>query len=506
MQAPRVAVYSEMSVRSLTQGTRKALLALGTGGIGGILLGTISSRTSPMIGGTLFVGLAGATTILLFPMLGLYLSTLVIPLERFGRFTPDTATVTISIMRMLGLLTLGAFLLQAMIGRWKLKSDAALNLYAAYWMVALFAVFFTSDITDNIKFAFSFLGNLLFLFLLINMVRDWRTARLLVALWLVVTVLIGLYTIYDWNFGTPFGELKLGDTDLRFSTVLVDTSEWSALGQVKRAVGPTSNPAVYGINLIMTLPFFAYFFRVSTHVWQRLAAMLGGLVVFYNIMLTNTRAVILLTVLMSFLALLRGLVRLSPGRLIAGLLAIIVMLPLLPASIYDRVLDPSNYSVQKSGTMRIRLEYWRAGLEVAANNLLTGTGVGNTKIIANYVSSKYDTKVTVHTAHNEFITSFIEVGLFGWLLLMTFLALLVRYSFRAAATFREHGMMDRYWFLVACQFTLVGTLLFGVQVDVLHFPLKGFWLVAGLTIVMHQWSRSMIRPLSSPRQTIHYPT
>ena len=33
---------------------------------------------------------------------------------------------------------------------------------------------------------------------------------------------------------------------------------------------------------------------------------------------------------------------------------------------------------------------------------------------------------------------------------------------------------------------MISALLYGIQVDVFHFPLKGWWLVAGLTYAMYQ--------------------
>jgi len=477
-----------MSARELINRNKPLLvLLIGMGGGGGFALS--ASAGSPLLGLLLIAGVLFVGLVMCYPQLGLYLTAAVIPMERLGRFTDDTSAVTLSLMRVIGLVTLIAFLTHALLRRRRLRGDAAFNLYLAYWCFTLLALFFTSDLRGNLQSTTSFLGNLLFLFLILNMVRDWAQLRTLVAIWLAATVAVGLYTMYDWHFGLSFGEALLGRTAERFSTVLVDTSEWDSLGAVRRAVGTTSNPAVYGINLLMTLPFFAWLYRDSGDRAVRGLLLAGGAVVFYNILLTNTRAAILLAALLFALMAWRGLLRVTPGALAGLALVAVAMLPLLPAAVYERILDPANYSLERSGTLSIRLQYWHAGLEVAAENWLTGTGVGNTKVIADIVSGGEDNPFTVHTAHNEFITSFVEVGLFGWLILMAFLALLLYYCSRAASDYNARGLVDRYWFMCASQTSLIGVMIYGLQVDVLHFPLKGFWLTVGLVCLMYRWSR-----------------
>jgi hypothetical protein len=52
--------------------------------------------------------------------------------------------------------------------------------------------------------------------------------------------------------------------------------------------------------------------------------------------------------------------------------------------------------------------------------------------------------------------------------------------------------------MVACQIATLGVLCYGVQVDVFHFPLKGWWLVAGITCVMYRFARAMGRRPNPP--------
>jgi O-antigen ligase len=362
-------------------------------------------------------------------------------------------------------------------------------IYAVYLSYGLLTIFWTNDRLGGIRSASAMLGNLLFLFLIVNMVRDWRTAKLVVLIWLAASVLIGLFTIYQWHTGhRGTDESDLGAVSERFSTTLKDNSEWESLDQVERALGPTSSPAVYAINMILTMPFLFFLFRTERSVWMRIGIVASLIVVLYNILLTNTRAAILLAVVVVAMCFMRGIVKLTPPLILCGVLMMSVVLAVTPPAIYHRVLDASNYSTEKSGTLRARLAYWQAGVEIASEYWYMGTGIGNQAMVPKYAKIPGPEFSSVH---NEYLNTFLEVGLFGWLVFFGFIGVLLHAGFRAARWFRTWGSGARqeYWFLVACQVAMISVLLFAVQVDVYHFPLKGWWLVASVTVVMDQLAR-----------------
>jgi len=455
------------------------------GALGGALLVLVAVQASPAMLVLLLAGVGVAAAVLLHPWLGLLLCALVIPLERFGRFTDDASMYTVSVMRIAGLLALGSFLLHALIKRQRLNYGAAFFLYAAYCGFGLLTLFYTEDLLGTVRAASAIAGNLLFFFLVINLARSWRLARWSVAAWLGGTVLCGVYTLYDWHLGGRIlDESTLGRTEARLSTVWRDTSEWESLSNVPRAMGTSSHAAVYGINLILTLPFFAYFLRVRPSPRARILAGAGLAIVGYNVFLTNTRAAILLALAVILLSLWRKLIPLKASVLGAGLVCALLMLPLVPEAVYTRVLDISNYQTERSSTLRLRMDYWRAGFTIAEEHWLTGVGLGDQVTVPRYTRVAGLDRGTVH---NEFLQAFIEVGVLGWLALFGFVGLILWSSVQAGALLRgRQEAEEQYWFMVACQIALVAALLYGLQVDVLHFPLKGWWLIAGLSWVMYR--------------------
>jgi O-antigen ligase len=475
------------------------VLACVVGLAAGVLLVLTSTATSPLMALLLFVGLVVALGVLANPTWGMLLTAAVIPIERLGRFTDDSSMYTFSLMRVVGLLALGSFLLHALVKKWKLNFGTAFLLYSSYLSLAILTVTYTTDQLGTVRACGAIVGNLMFFFLIVNVVRGWRLANAVVVAWLGVSVLIGLYTIYDWHSGSgAIEESRIGVTETRLSTVWVDKSEWESLRGVRRAMGTTSHAAVYGINMILTLPFLLYFVRALDKPKLKLVAFGSLVVVVFNILLTNTRAAILLAGLVLTLCLVWGLIRFKRSWVVPALLVGATLLVFVPNSIYKRVLDISNYSFERSGTFRIRMEYWNAGLKVAEENWLTGVGVGNQNAIPKHIKGLGPKQTTVH---NEYLQTFIEVGVLGWVLFFSFVGLLLWQARQAAAVFRQRGdARDKYWFMVACQIAMISVLVYGIQVDVFHFPLKGWWLVAGLSWVISGMAlrgrRAQVTPLA----------
>ncbi len=487
---------------------RAALAALGAVASSGAALGIGgSSLGSPWLLLGVPVALGGLVVLMLSPTLSFLAVALVIPVERLGRFTGDSAMLTISLMRLVGTVCLASYLLNALLTRQRIHFGGALAVYTLYFGIAITGVFHSTHMLGTVRHIGAILGNLLFFFLAINLGRSQPLARRAVMVWLFATFAAGVYTIVTWHLGSGVSDEDLTGTSARFATVLTDTSEWEALSSVARATGPTSHAAVYGMNLITAIPLLLYFFKHAGSRRGQAASLLGLAVTLYNVLLTNTRAVMLVAALVLLLCGLRGLYRITAGGIVGVVLAGAAMTPLVPDAVWERVLDTSNYSVAKSATLRVRFDYWEAGLSIAAEHWLTGIGVGNQVEVPkrlNFVTAEET------TVHNEFIFTLMEVGVFGWLLFFGFLTLVYLAAVRAQRLAARWQAPDgvRPDFFVAIQISMLATLLFGVQVDVFHFPLKGWWLLAGLAWAQYSVMSAAARAQSeaqSPVAASSYP-
>ena len=456
----------------------------------GTTLVLVSGLASPMLAGVALAGLLAVAVITAIPFWGFLLTALVIPLERIGRFTNDSSLATISLMRIVGMLTLGALLLHLVVKRQRLLITWPAALYAAYFGVGLLTLAHTSDYEFGVRSSSAILGNLLFFILVVNIVRTPAQARAGILCWLLTTTAIGVFTIYQWHFGDIITEDRFHSTgerssDDRFSTVLADAAEFQTLEQARRALGTTSHPAVYAINVILTLPFFAYAYRTVRGRWWRVAIAAACLISCYNVVLANTRAALMTMVLVLLLIALMKLIRLTTATVAAGLVAAALALPLIPGAVWERVLDTRNYTFERSETLRARFMYWEEGAAILADHWLLGIGIGNQTELPRRLSSRVYMPPN-STAHNEYLQSLLETGLVGFPILAAFIIVLLRQARAGERRFREVGDEPTALMLRAGRIALIAVLVYALQVDVLHFPLKGWWLAMAIIAALYE--------------------
>ncbi len=464
---------------------KRNVMAVSTGAVAGSLLPALAG-SSPLMAFAVVLGLVVAGAAMCWPFLSVVLAAAVIPLERVGRFTNDNSAVTFSIMRVLGLLGLAALLLHALLGKRRLRIATPVVLYAVYIGICLLTLTYTSDFIRGFKWCSTMVGNLLFLFFIANAIRSSRQIRWPIVLWLATTLVIGGFTMYQWHSGKAviqddrFQNSGYRTTDDRFSTVIIDYSEFDSIGPVKRVLGSTSHPAVYAINIILTLPFYVFLWATTRSWWMRMFCLAGLGVGVYNILLTNTRAGIVALAFTLLLIWMSPLVRHKIAILIAGLILCGTCAPFLPTAMYKRVLSVGNYSAKRSAAIQIRLEYWKAGVDMFRDHWLLGVGSGNQAELPRRLSNM---RMPPNTSiHNEFIESLLETGIVGYPVIVGFMVVLFRRCMRVTRRARVAHDGELYLFGVATIIAFVVVLAYGLQCDVFHFTLKGWWLLMGLMV------------------------
>ncbi|MBN2241520.1 MAG: O-antigen ligase family protein [Acidobacteria bacterium] len=469
--------------------------ALGIGTTLGLLIVLAGAGSTPWMILIGVVGLAIFAGALFSPTIAFLMVAAVVPLERIGRFTEDTAVHTISVMRIAGLLALASLLLHNFIRKRNFSFGAPFLLYAGYVACCMVSILYSREFEGSVSTAGMMLGNLLFLFLTINAVRSRGLVKAAVKIWLLATVLIGIYTMYDWHFGTAIQGESIGVSETRSSTAYQDYAEYAELDVMKRSMGPTSGPGVYGINLILTIPFFFYLLRGRNRTSVKIILWTGFGIVLYNIFLTNTRAALVGAMFALILCFLFKLVRFRlKGVVLTGFI-VVALLPFVPGDVYTRMLTWSNYTVKHSRALAVRIEYWKAFTRVAQDHWLYGIGIGEKKTIAEAASGADVPDRT--SVHNAFMATFLELGIIGWLFFMGFLLVVIITIRKTALLCRKAlGDMESYWFLTACLVATFTAMIYGLQCDVFHLSLKGWWLAVGLSLAMAVMVRREIDRMS----------
>lgn len=484
-------VAGQLGVGASKRRTLRVLLLGGcVGCAGSIVTAILANAASPLIALFGILGLVVACIMLVSPTFAILALCFSVPFERIGRLTNDYDAVAVSVNRMLGVVALASLLLHVALKKEKLHFGRAFFLYAAYAFIAILSNVWAYSPEETFRQGFAILGNLLFFFVVLNLVRSYSDGKRAVVVWLLASMLAGVYSLGNYYLATgsnTTGDAQMGLTSQRMTTVVSDGSEVRSLGMnVRRLFGTTAHPTLFGLNNLMSVPFFLWAMRWSRGPW-RLFWFLGLAVAVFCLVLSNTRAVFLLAGFTLLFCLWRGLWR--PG-LQAGLaLAVlaIAIVPFIPKDVYLRALDPSLYTSARGDSVRVRFKFWAKSWELIQENWTHGIGVGNETTLLERVTDENTGYLSPSglraSAHNEYIWVMVEVGLVGYLVFWAFVATVTRSSFRAASLVKRlRGPTEEYYFLIACQVIMVGVLLFAVQSEAFHYPLKTWWLMSGICV------------------------
>jgi hypothetical protein len=466
----------------------KHVFVLLVGVTAGPLLVVLAAATSPYTALALIAGAAAAVPILSWPPSTILLTAAVVPLERLGRFSNDAQVVTFSLMRLMGALALATLAIHWCIGRRRLKFTKPFLFYAAYILIAMVSLYGTTDLIKGVQQCSTMVGNALFLLLIMHVVTRKEQVRAPAILWLATTLAVGVFCIYQWH--SPSAEVHIDrfdnsgqrTTEERFSTVMEDYGEFETIGVVRRLLGPTSSPSVYGINIILALPFYIYLARTTLSIWMRIFCGAGLVIGCYNVILTNTRAAFVTLVVAGICMAATRLVRLRPVDIVVAVIATAVLVPFLPSALYSRIFQASNYTVDRSATLRIRFLYWQTAVDMFADHWLLGCGIGNQNELPSRLQNIAMPANT--TVHNEYLETLLETGIVGYPVMAAFVIVVYRRCRRAERIFTAQGDAATALFLNAARVGFFAVLFYALQCDVLHFTLKGWWLSMGLCLAL----------------------
>ena len=114
-----------------------------------------------------------------------------------------------------------------------------------------------------------------------------------------------------------------------------------------------------------------------------------------------------------------------------------------------------------------------------------GIGIGNQTELPRRLSSRVYMPPN-STAHNEYLQSLLETGLLGFPILAAFIFVLAQQARAAERRFRHADDLPTVLMLRAARVALLAVLVYALQVDVLHFPLKGWWLAMAVIAALYE--------------------
>ncbi len=217
----------------------------------------------------------------------------------------------------------------------------------------------------------------------------------------VVMAICALYGFYQYVVG------------VEVDPAWIDEAMFGA--NTKRIFSFFANPNVYGIFLVMILPVTFSFILFFKNVYVKLAFVAVFLAGAINLALTMSRGSMIGFLIAIYLL----LIFIDRRFIVLGIVGIMLMPFVLPASIVNRIMSIGNLNESSSA---YRVSIYLATINMIQDFFVSGVGLGSFQSI--YPEYAFSASKSFH-AHNTFLMVFAEDGIVG---LVSYLVFLVSFA------------------------------------------------------------------------------
>ena len=229
----------------------------------------------------------------------------------------------------------------------------------------------------------------------------------------VSMLLVSLYGVYQNVTGN-------------ISAEWIDTEMFDNIGG--RVVSTFENPNMLGEYLILLLPIVAAIFFGDRHLSTKPASLAAFAVGCLCLIYTWARGAWLGFLFAAVLFVLMWSRR-SVALIVAGVCALPLLVPYLPANIVSRFTSIGDLT---DTSTNYRVYIWRGSARMAADYAWTGVGVGEQAFNRIYPYYSFAGIEKAPHAHNLFLQIFIELGIFGFVLFIATLICFLQSGFSLA--------------------------------------------------------------------------
>lgn len=419
----------------------------------GLVFGMLACLINPILLIVLAFGIIGAYIVLINPEFGYRIILFILP---FLIILPHPSIL----LALLSIFTAFCYAVKLMRGKRYVKFELLDVLVLCFMGVMLFGGIVSYGGTQSIMAAGIYTLLMLGYFLTVAIVNSKAELVKTVSILSASLILVSAYGLYQNFTGN-------------ISAEWIDTEMFDSIAG--RVVSTFENPNMLGLYLILLLPIIAAGFVGEKKWWNKpghiIAFAAGAACLIYTWARGAWLGFIFATVV--FLLMWN---RRTMGVLLAGIVALPVLVPFLPESIVSRFSSIGNLT---DTSTNYRVYIWRGSVNMLSDYWLTGIGVGGEAFNRIYPYYSFAGIEKAPHAHNLFLQLFIEVGVFGFALFVAVLICL----FQSGFTLAKRGE-DKTVRLIGCG-ALCGTLAALVQgmTDYVWYNYRVFfifWLVIGV--------------------------
>jgi len=331
--------------------------------------------------------------------------------------------------------------------------------FVAFMFASVLAVVNANDRGEAIRvFCFYLTAYLLAVSLVGTITNRGRLMAVLGFIYLTL-VLTGLYAIVQRIQGV---EVSASLTDLTMNA-----------GMPGRVYSTLENPNNYAEFIVLTFPVSLIFAcNIVDRRWKTLCTAALAVPVI-ALLMTYSRSgwVSFALAAVVFLALWDK--RLLPLVVVAA----VVALPILPDSIFNRILTIGNTADSSNA---YRLYIWDSGLQMIRDHGLTGIGLGPVNFIPLYAKYADPAASVAYHCHMLYLEVWLEMGILG---IVSFLGLYLGLIRRAIRSMKRSDPLLR-WVLIAAVSSLVGVSFVSAVEYIWFYPrvLFAFFVLVGVTL------------------------
>ncbi len=344
----------------------------------------------------LLLGLATLLLILKSPVFGLYLIAAITPLNQLQQFDIPLFS---SVIRVIGAITLVSFLIHHFVAKKdrliKTELFFPLAIFVFAYVVGLFRAY---DPKSALELLISLTMYFLLYLLVVNLVKDQKTIKRMLLVFIIVATGLALFGIVQYFRGETLFPPEMG----RFGAFRLGKQ------RIVRVIGVFKNPNAFAYNYVLVIPLIVgILLTEKRRLYQGIIMGLLGLCTFCLFITFSRSAFLALWV--SILIILYFIKGYQKVIAVASLLGVFVILYIFSPNILHILKYRMSPTVHDIGIEQ-RIELVKGGIDIFLTHPLIGAGIGNSPTILGRYTYDYR-----HGPHNNLVAVLVETGLLGFI-------------------------------------------------------------------------------------------